>query len=509
MTTQSYFQPNTIYCGDCLEIMTKHILSDSIDLIYVDPPFGSGEEYEIVFKDGVEVRHFTDRWIGGKEGYINWIKPRIRDIHRVLKDTGSFYLHCDYHLNAYLRIACDEIFGEANFNNEIIWKRKDAQSSVKKYGINNDTILFYSKTKNFTFNKLYTPLSKKTQDSWYKKTEVATKTLVNRIGKRIPKGTVRRYNLGDVSASGSRIGTRAHYEWKGKFPRNGSHWRYVKEKMEELEREGRLYHSKSGTPYEKRYLDESKGTPLQTIWTDIPMLRGMFKHTKGAEYQGYPTQKPVALLERIIEASSNEGDIVLDPMCGCGTALVAAQNLGRNWVGIDISPTACKIMIRRLRRKNVQITIDDIIGLPRRIDEIKKMVDLDPIEFQNWVCERLGAVSTTKRGKKPRADGNVDGWIMSTIPIQIKGSEGIGYSEIERFEKTVEKNKLKKGLFVAFSFSKPAYAEAFRAKNEDDIIIDLIELEERITPNPKFSGHPEYHTVLTSKITKRVWGEKT
>lgn len=501
-------ETNTIYCGDCLEVMTRYIPPSMVDLVYIDPPFGSGEEYEIVFKDGVEVRHFTDRWIGGKQGYVNWIKPRIRDIHRVLKETGSFYLHCDYHLNAYLRELCDEIFSEGNFRNEIIWKRKDAQSSVGRYGVNNDTILFYTKTSDFTFNKVYTPLSQKTADSWYRKSEIAPVTLVNRIGITIPRGTDRRYNLADVSASGPRHGTRAHYQWKNKWPRSGTHWRYVKERMEELEKEGRLIYSKSGWPYEKRYLDESRGVPLQTIWTDIPMLRGMTKHVKGAEYQGFPTQKPVALLERIISVSSNEGDLILDPMCGCGTALVAANNLGRKWVGIDISPTACKIMVKRLQRHNVKIGIDDIVDLPRRVNEIKKMVELDPIEFQNWVCERLGAVSTTPKGAGPRADGNVDGWIMSTIPIQIKGSEGIGYSEIERFEKTLEKQKLKEGLFVAFSFSKPTYEEALRAKNENGLNIDLIELEERVTPNPKFANRPEYRTILKSSLTKREWGEK-
>ncbi|MGA3290430.1 MAG: restriction endonuclease [Candidatus Bathyarchaeia archaeon] len=195
-------------------------------------------------------------------------------------------------------------------------------------------------------------------------------------------------------------------------------------------------------------------------------------------------------------------------MCGCGTALVGANNLDRRGIGIDISPTACKTMVKRLRRQNVKISVDDIIDLPRRINEIKKMVEIDPIEFQNWVCEKLGAISTTPRGFGPRADGNVDGWIMSTTPIQIKGSEGIGYSEIERFETTLEKQKLKEGLFIAFSFSKPAYEEALRANNEKGLKLDLIELEERISPNTKFANRPEYHTILKSSITKRQWGEK-
>ncbi len=504
----SSFQPNVIYCGDCFEVMTQNIPSNSVDLIYIDPPFGSGEDYEIVFKDGVEVRHFTDRWIGGKEGYLNWIKPRVREIHRVLKETGSFYLHCDWHLNAHLRLACDDIFGERYFQNEIIWKRKDAQSFTKKYGVVTDSILFYTKSKDYTWNTQYTPLSQETADSWYSHYEKIASDVINRAGALIPKGTDRRYNLADLSAPGNRAGTLAHYAWKEKYPPKGRHWAYVKDTMEKLEKEGRIEYSSSGKPYEKRYLDESKGVPLQSLWSDISMLRGMSKHQKSSEYQGFPTQKPVALLERIVSVSSNKGDLVLDPMCGCGTTLMASQNLGRNWIGIDISPTSCKLMVKRLQKVNVKIGYDDIIGLPRRIHEIKKMVDLDPIEFQNWVCEKLGAVSTTLRGSKPRADGNIDGWILSTIPIQIKGSDAVGYSEIERFEKTLKKQKTKEGLFVAFSFSKPAYAEAQRARDKDGLNIDLIELEERSVPNEKFPNRPERYTILKSDITKKEWGSR-
>lgn len=502
------FQPNTIYCGDCLEVLSG-FPPQSVDLIYVDPPFGSGENYEVVFKDGVEVRHFKDRWIGGKQSYLDWMAPRIRAIHQVLKNTGSFYLHCDYHLNAHLRVLCDSIFSESNFQNEIVWKRKDAQSSVSTYGVNNDTILFYTKSDKFTFNKGYTPLSEKTAEAWYSRPEVAKTNIVNRLGATVKAGTTRYYNLADVSASGPRHGTRAHYEWRGKMPRVGSHWRYVKEKMEALETEGRLVYSKSGWPYEKRYLDESKGVPLQTIWTDIDMLRGISKRSKGSEYLGFPTQKPVALLKRIIEVSSNKGDIVLDPMCGCGTTLIASEETERKWVGIDISPTACKIMVKGLRDKGVKITEDDIIGLPRSAKEIRQMVQIDSIEFQNWVCERLGAVSTTPRGNAPRADKNVDGWIMNSIPIQVKGSEAIGYDEVERFETTMRNLHVKEGYMVAFSFSKPAYTEAFRARNTDGLMIDLLELEERKLANPLSPKRPEVHTVLKSSITNKVWGERT
>lgn len=222
MSASYNFQRNSVYCGDCLEVLNS-FPPKSVDLVYVDPPFGSGEDYEVVFKDGVEVRHFKDRWIGGKQSYLDWMAPRIRAIHQVLKPTGSLYLHCDYHLNAHLRVLCDSIFLEENFRNEIIWKRKDAQSSVGRYGVNNDTILFYSMSDKFTFNKRYTPLSKETSDAWYNRPETAKKDIVNRLGMTVKAGTKRFYNLADVSASGPRVGTRVHYEWKGKWPRHGSH----------------------------------------------------------------------------------------------------------------------------------------------------------------------------------------------------------------------------------------------------------------------------------------------
>ncbi len=390
-----------------------------------------------------------------------------------------------------------------------MWKRKDAQSFTSRYGVVNDTILFYSKSDKYTFNRGYTELSQETADAWYSNPEVAKVDTVNRIGKTVKKGTTRYYNLADFSAPGPRPGTKAHYEWKGKFPPTGRHWANQIEVMRKLEAEGRIEYSKSGKPYEKRYRDESRGVPYQTIWDNIDMLRGISKGKKDGEYLGFPTQKPVALLKRIIEVSSNEGDIVLDPMCGCGTTLIASQELKRKWVGIDISPTACKLMVHGLHKRGVKIHEDDIVGLPRSAKEIQRMVDIDPIEFQNWVCERLGAVSTTPKGNAPKADKNIDGWVLNTIPIQVKGEDAVGYDVVERFETTMRNNNSKDGYVVAFSFSKPAYAEASRARGSDSLMVDLLALEERKLPNPLNPKRPEVHTVLKSEITGKVFGEKT
>lgn len=491
-------QVNAIYCGDCLQVLND-LEKGSVDLIYVDPPFGSGQNYEIVFKDGVEVRHFKDRWIGGKQSYLDWMAPRIRAIHQVLNTRGSFYLHCDWHLNAHLRVLCDSIFHESNFRNEIVWKRTFAHSGegvIKKYGVQHDTILFYTKSDDYTFNPTHTSLSD----------EYKTKFFRHSDGKGLFQPII-------LTGAGIRHGETGE-PWKGVDPTKiGRHWAVPPSKLDELDKQGMIWFPKKagGTPRLKRYLKqaEAQGKLLQDIWDDIRRLQPYSE-----ERLGYPTQKPIPLLQRIIAVSSNAGDLVLDPMCGCGTTLIAAQTLRdedgeptpRRWIGIDISPTSCKLMAKGLRSKGVDITEDDIIGLPRSVKEIRRMIQLDAIEFQNWVCDRLNAVSTTPRGKKPHADWNVDGWIMNMIPIQVKGSEGIGYDEIERFQKTLENLHVKEGYYVAFSFSKPAYEYAFQAKSQG-IAIDLLELEERRVENPRFPRRPEIYTVLKSDITRRIWGE--
>ncbi len=484
-------ETNAIYCGDCLEVLSS-FPPESVDLVYVDPPFGSGEDYEIVFKDGVEVRHFKDRWIGGKQSYLDWMRPRIRAIHQVLKQTGSFYLHCDAHLNGYLREMCDIQFHEGNFRNEIVWKRTSAhtgQGKIRRYGAVHDTILFYSKGDEYMFNPKYTEYDKEYEEKFYRCKD--------------PDG--RHYMLDNLTATGTNHGESGK-PWRGIDPsKKGNHWKFTVSRLDELEKEGRIWFpaKQGGVPRYKRYRDEVKGRLLQDIWMDVKPVQA---HAR--ERRHFPTQKPIPLLKRIISISSNPGDLVLDPMCGCGTTLIAAQELKRSWIGVDISPTACRIMVDWLHSEHVSITEDDIIGLPRSIQEVKAMVNLHPIEFQNWVCAKLKAVSTTPRGNAPRPDGNVDGWIMNTIPIQVKGSDGVGYAEVQRFETTLQALHSKEGYMIAFSFSKPAYEEAYRARNESRLLIDLLELEETRVENPRYPKRPEVYTILKSKITNRVWGTR-
>jgi DNA modification methylase len=449
--TVSYFRPNTIYCGDCKEVLAN-FPNESVDLIYADPPFFSNRHYEVIWEDGAEIRSFGDRWKGGIENYVLWMKERLEPCYRVLKKTGSMYLHCDWHAAHYLKVEMDTIFGANNFQNEIVWKRSDAHSDAKQgakhYGRVTDNILFYTKSDEFTFNTIYVPLPQTTQEKWYRHVE--------------PK-TGRRYNLDNLTAS--KAGGDTLYEFHGVKPPLGRYWAYTKEKMQKMWDEGRIVKTKTRKLYYKRYLDESKGVPLQNLWTDISMLRG-FSASK--EHLGYPTQKPEALLDRIIRTSSNSMDIILDPFCGCGTAIFVAHKLGRQWIGIDVSPTACNLMEKRMRKLHVS---PNVMGMPMTEEDLRK---LPPFEFQNWVVQRLfGRVSARKS-----SDMGIDGFTFEGHPIQVKQSDDIGRNILDNFETAIRRRKQTKGVIVAFSFGKGANEERARAKLHDNVEITLLTVKE-------------------------------
>ncbi len=390
---------NTLYCGDNLDVLRKHIKDESVDLIYIDPPFFSNRHYEVVWGDEAEIRSFEDRWEGGINVYIEWMRPRVEELYRVLKPTGSFYLHCDWHANAHLRIMLDEIFGEKNFQNEIIWSYRTGGISSKRWNRKHDTIFFYSKKNTFTFNLIKE--KSYLDDTFFKPWQKS----VRKLGyKRDKRGMMFRLV----------------------FPRD--------------------------------------------VWNiNIP-------HGCSHEHLGYPTQKPEALLERIIEASSNKGDVVLDAFCGCGTTLVVAQKLERRWMGIDISPTAAKVMEDRLA-KVVAIKDKDYItiGLPTTINELRQ---LKPFEFQNWVINEMGA----RHSRKKVDDKGIDGYFVKDLwheaaGIQVKQSDSVGRPTIDNFKAALERKKYKKGFVIAFSFTKGTYEEVARIKHDDGLDIKLVEVE--------------------------------
>jgi DNA modification methylase len=420
---------NMLYYGDNLDVLRRHIEKESVDLVYLDPPFNSAQDYNVLFKEqsgdraAAQIKAFEDTWrwdmgaeaaykeiveVGGQVSivmqafraflgesdmmaYLAMMAPRLKELRRVLKPTGSIYLHCDPTASHHLKILMDAVFSPASFQNEIVWKRSDAHNDTKqgskRYGRIHDVLLFYTKGADWKWNTEYTPLPLSTVETWYR---------------NIEEGTGRHYNKADLTAK--KPGGDTKYEWKGVLPPTGRYWAYSKENMERLETEGRLVYSKSGRPYMKRYLDESKGVPVQDLWVDIDMLRGI----SGSERLGYPTQKPEALLERIIKMSSNSGDLVLDPFCGCGTTIAAAQKLGRAWIGIDITHLAINLMKTRLADAFGPAASYKVTGEPESLPDARQLAEQDPYQFQWWA---LGLVQARPTEQKKGADQGIDGRI--------------------------------------------------------------------------------------------------
>jgi adenine specific DNA methylase Mod len=467
----------TIYCGDCLQQLPR--LPDAcIDLIYIDPPFNSNRNYEVFWGETKEKRGFEDRH-ASTAAYIEFMRPRCVQLARVLKPTGSFYYHCDWHASHYVKVMLDQIFGENYFQNEIIWKRQsghsDAKQGSKHFGRVHDVIFLYSAGGAYTWNQLYEPYDKDYTDTFYSNVEPETG---------------RRFQYGDLTGPGGAAKGNPRYEFLGvtRF------WRYSQEKMEQLHREGRIVFRPHGkVPRLKRYLDEAPGLPVQTVWTDIRPLINF-----GKEALGFPTQKPLALLDRIIKASSDPGQIVLDGFCGCGTALVSAQNLGRRWIGIDISPTACRVMAKRLRKDCGLIEGKNFVvrDLPWSEEQLRK---IPPFEFENWAVIALGGIKNKVQVGDMGIDGRIYpahatptkkkdelGFMDLWYPIQVKQKDKAGRPDIDSFEAAMIRENRTKGFFISFDYSHDAMTEVdafFRRSGRVIVPLTVREiLEEEIAP---------------------------
>jgi site-specific DNA-methyltransferase (adenine-specific) len=484
-------ETNVLYYGDNLEILRHrnesgdhdYFPDNSVELIYLDPPFNSQKSYNILFKERdtswspAQIKAFEDTWhwstdteatyrdllvnaptkvaqllgalIGEPENpggigrndvtaYLVMMTARLIELHRVLKPTGSLYLHCDPTMSHYIKLILDQIFGPANFRNEIVWQRFGSHNDPKRFGRITDSILFYSKTQSYRFKPI--------------RGEYSESHLTKRFNYSDPDG--RRFWPNTCLAPGRR-GPR--YEWNGHI----ANWRFTREKMEELDAKGEIYYSKTGVPYRKNYLDSLPGQLVQNLWTDIKMTRS------GAERLGYETQKPLALLERIIKASSSEGDIVLDPFCGCGTALVAAHKLDRKWIGIDITHLAIAVMKRRLQDHFPGIQIK-VVGEPIDLPSAKTLARQNRYQFQWWALSLIGARPLGE--KKKGADKGIDGVIPFTddggaklkrVVIQVK-SGGVGVKDIREL-KTVASNDPIGVLLTLEAPTQPMETEAAEA----------------------------------------------
>ncbi len=467
---------NKLILGDCLEVLKK-IDSESVDLIYIDPPFFSNRTYEVIWGDKGEVRSFEDRFSGGIEHYIGWLKERVQELHRILKPTGSIFVHCDWHANAYIRVSIlDKIFGINNFRNEIIWKRnftkKGSQFKMAKLATNTDTIFYYVKSDKATFT---TP-----------KMNGSMEELLLRYDKEDENG--RRFKSEPIELPRMMARQNLIYEYKNYIPKYG--WMMMREKLEEMDKQDKLYFTKNGKPRRKNFLDEYGGSEADNIWLDITPVG-----QNQSEIIGYPTQKPEALLERVIKMASNEGDTVLDCFMGGGTTIAVADKLNRKWIGIDQSVNAVKVTEFRLNKQQ------NLFSKPFSVQLHKYDYDTlrykDAFEFENWIVGQFGGIPNTKQ----RGDAGIDGYIKKTnpegfqnpqglnIPIQVKRSDGVGRNVIdnfksacERFDKVnFEKNKAANtpiGFIIAFSFGKGTIEEIARLRNDENCIIKLVTVEE-------------------------------
>lgn len=473
-----------IHCGDCLDQLKK-IPDECIDLVYIDPPFNSNRNYEVFWGERKEKRSFDDRHESTK-AYIDYMRPRCVQLKRVLKANGTFFFHCDWHACHYVKVMLDQIFGETQFINEVVWKRQsahnDAKQGAKHLGRVHDTIFFYARGDGYTFTHLYRPYDE---------------SYVQKFYKHVEPETGRRYSLGDLTAPGGASPSKGnpHYEFLG----IERYWRFSKTEMEKLHKQGRIVQASPGSvPRQKRYLDEGLGVPLGTIWDDIGPVQA------GAEESlGYPTQKPLSLLERILSMCSNPNDVILDAFCGCGTALVAAQNLGRQWIGIDISPTACRVMAKRLRDV-CKIREDEKLWRSGRgfvVRELpystKQLREMPPFEFENWAVIALGGIPN----KAQVGDKGIDGRIFPVsatpekvggrkgqdlaldfmdvwYPIQVKQKEKVGRPDIDAFQAAMMREDRHKGFFVAFDYSEEARSETDAFFRRTGRVIVLLSVDE-------------------------------
>jgi site-specific DNA-methyltransferase (adenine-specific) len=463
---------NLLYYGDNLDVLQRYLPDESVDLVYLDPPFNSNQDYNVLFaeRDGSEaaaqIKAFGDTWrwdqasaaayeevverggavakallgfrafLGDNDllAYLSMMAPRLMELRRVLRRTGSLYLHCDPTASHYLKVLLDGVFHPENFLSEVVWKRTGTHSSARRWGPVHDVILVYAReARAHVWNRLYEPLDPKHAERHYRHRD----------------SDGRLYAHGELTAPGIRRG-RSGEPWRGfDVSSLGRHWCTTVEKLDKLDAGGRIYWpADGGWPRLKKYADESKGRAVGDVWTDIPPL-----NMRAKERLGYPTQKPETLLDRIIQASSNEGDVVLDPFCGCGTTISAAQRLGRSWIGIDITHLAINLIKNRLLDTFGSKAVFSVIGEPVSIPDAEDLARYDPFQFQSWALGLVGArPNETKKGADHGIDGRLyfhdnPGGATKQAIISVKAGK-TGVSHIRDLRGVVEREKAEIGVLI-------------------------------------------------------------
>jgi len=501
---------NSLYYGDNLDVMRRHLGDESIDLIYLDPPFNSNADYNVLFAEHSgeqavsQIKGFEDTWTwdipaarlyeevvesGGAVSeamqalrqmlgksdmmaYVAYMAPRLIELRRILKSKGALYLHCDPTASHYLKLVLDSIFGPKNFLNEIIWKRTYAHGSANRWGDVHDTLLFYSKSATHTWNR---PLQAHGVDY------LDTKYRYND-----QRG---RYRLVVLTGMGATKGASGQ-SWRGYDPTlAGRHWAVPGRAIEALKAEGisipvslhdqlellykhdfiRFPEKKSGqgVPEFKLYLTE--GQPVQDVILDIPPINSQAK-----ERLGYPTQKPEELLARIISASAPPGAVILDPFCGCGTAVAVAERLGHTWIGIDITALAITLIKHRLQNQfgPAVTTKYSVIGEPVSLPDAAQLATDDPYQFQFWALGLVGARPAQTEQKKG-ADRGIDGNIYfhddprgktKRVILSVKAGANVSVAMVRDLVGTVTREKADIGALISFTpATRPMREEAASA----------------------------------------------
>jgi site-specific DNA-methyltransferase (adenine-specific) len=482
-------QSGALFYGDNLDVLRRYVRDESVDLVYLDPPFNSNASYNVLFseQDGsrsaAQVKAFGDTWrwdrgaatayeemveTGGRVSqamcafqtllgpsnmlaYLSMMAPRLVELRRAMKPTAAIYLHCDPTASHYLKLLMDAVFGPENFRNDIVWKRKagrgETNAAAVRFGVTADNLLFYAKSKKMPFHRQY-----RENNPEY----IAAKfTHQDGDGRRY-----RRDNLTSPSFRPNLV-----YEYKGYSPPPKG-WAVSRERMEEMDAEGRLYFpsDKSRRIQRKRYLEELKGETVDSLWDDIPPI-----NSQAAERLGYPTQKPEALLERIIETSSAVGDVVLDPFCGCGTAIAVSERLDRRWIGIDVTFLATHLIKSRLTEAFGETVEFEVIGEPTTTVEAEKLAREDPFQFQVWALSRVRARNS---GKEKGADHGIDGRLYfheklggktRQAIISVKAGK-VGVRHVRDLRGVIEREEAEIGVLVSMQEpTRPMRSEAAAA----------------------------------------------